>query len=278
MADLIRQMTVERGMDPREFALYAYGGAGGLHVAGYLRELGCDHGVIPLGTLSTTWSAYGCATSDVLQVYERAVRMSTPIDLGALEGIFSEMEDLARLDATADNIDADRLVLERTLEMKYPLQIHQVEVTLPAGELTDEAIVMAFTKRYEQLYGRGSANVAAAVTIVACRVLGRGQLRRPEPRGAFEANTDLVETTRSAIWIDGKGKASELQTRVLPADGIAPGTTILGPAIIEGETTTVAIPPGCSAAPTPHGDLHLSLGAGDPPVLVGAGAGARADG
>ena len=138
MADLIRQMTVERGMDPRDFALYAYGGAGGLHVAGYLRELGCDSAVIPLGTLSTTWSAYGCATSDLLQVHERSVRMTTPLSLSGLESIFSEMEQVAAVQLTEDGIPADRQVMERSLEMKYPLQIHQVEVQLGPDSLTGE--------------------------------------------------------------------------------------------------------------------------------------------
>ena len=101
MADLIRQMTVERGMDPRDFALYAYGGCGGLHVAGYLRELGSRAGDHPARQLSTTWSAYGCATSDVVHIHERALHLSSPFDAARLDTVLAELEEAARERARA---------------------------------------------------------------------------------------------------------------------------------------------------------------------------------
>ncbi len=72
MADLMRQMTVEQGLDPREFVVYAYGGAGAAHAAVFARELGCTEVVVPLGDLASTWSALGVMSSDVLHVYEHA--------------------------------------------------------------------------------------------------------------------------------------------------------------------------------------------------------------
>ena len=137
MADLIRQMTVERGMDPRDFALYAYGGAAGLHVEGYLRELGSERAIIPLGTLSTTWSAYGCATSDVIHVHERNLHLSSPFDAGALRSVLAELEQDARDELTSEGIPAERQAIERFVEMKYPLQIHRVEVPVAGGEIDD---------------------------------------------------------------------------------------------------------------------------------------------
>ena len=134
MADLIRQMTVERGMDPRDFALYAYGGAAGLHVAGYLRELGSERAIIPLGTLSTTWSAYGCATSDVVHMHERALHLSSPFDAATLDTVLDELETAAREELAAEGIAAERQAVERFAEMKYPLQIHRVEVSAARRE------------------------------------------------------------------------------------------------------------------------------------------------
>jgi N-methylhydantoinase A len=266
MADLIRQMTVERGMDPRDFALYAYGGAGGLHVAGYLRELGSDSAVIPLGTLSTTWSAYGCATSDLLQVHERAVRMVTPLPLDELRSIFEEMEEVAARQLTEDGIPAEHQIMERSLEMKYPLQIHQVEVQLGPETLSAEGsdLVRRFTERYEQLYGRGSAwEGAGVVAVVACRVVARGSLRQPEGRSVAEASAGAGENTRTAAWVDAAGGYEQHETRVVPIEAIGAGSVIEGPAIIEADTTTVAVPPGAVASANEHGDLTLELRAGD---------------
>jgi N-methylhydantoinase A len=272
MADLIRQMTVERGMDPRDFALYAYGGAGGLHVAGFLRELGCDHAVIPLGTLSTTWSAFGCATSDLLQVHERSIRISSPLDTDALETTFAELEANAARDLEADGIPRERQKMERSLEMKYPLQIHQVEVEIGDGALDSEALIGLFTKRYEELYGRGSALQQAGVEVVGARLLARGSLRQPQARALGGGGERAGTSERSAVWIDAAGARESLETTVFQAEGIEPGDVMHGPAIIEAETATVTVPPGAHALMTETGDLNLSL-AGNPsdaPMAVGA--------
>jgi N-methylhydantoinase A len=256
MADLIRQMTVERGMDPREFALYAYGGAGGLHVAAYLRELGCAHAVIPLGTLSTTWSAYGCATSDLLQIYERPVRMKSPIDMDFIRAAFTELEAAAQADLAADGIPAERQVMERTIEIKYPLQIHQVEVRTGETDTADQ-VLSRFIERYEQLYGSGSAWTEAAVEVVSCRVVARGTLLQPQVRGAAGTAAGGGEDERSVVWVNDDGSAQELATRVVSTTAMEPGLQLAGPLIIEAETTTVVIPPDASATVTPHGDLMI---------------------
>src|SRR5690606_10044848 len=176
MADLIRQMTVEQGMDPRGFALYSYGGAGGLHVAGYLKELGCSRAIIPLGTLSTTWSAYGCATSDLIHIEGHAVSMVAPFDAEALREIFAQLESKARAELLRNGIPEDKIELTRLVEMKYPLQIHHVEVEMPEGHIDEalcEALEERFAQRYEQLYGRGAAFTGAKSELVSCQVLGR---------------------------------------------------------------------------------------------------------
>ena len=96
MADLMRQMTVEQGLDPRDFVLYAYGGAGAAHAAAFARELGLPQVVVPLGDLASTWSALGVMSSDVLHVYEHAELMTAPFDAGRINEIYAELEARAR--------------------------------------------------------------------------------------------------------------------------------------------------------------------------------------
>ena len=259
MADLIRQMTVERGMDPRDFALYAYGGAGGLHVAGYLRELGASRAIIPLGTLSTTWSAFGCATSDVVHVHERAIHLTSPFDLPALGAAFGELEGAARAELADEGIAADRHVVERYVEMKYPLQIHRVEVHVGASDdESADALAARFAARYDQLYGKGSAFEGAGSEIVGVRVVGRGRLPQPEARGGGE-DAPVGASTRPVLWAGADG-AQPLDTRIVPTSALtADGETIAGPAVVEAATTTIVIPPDASATADRDGNLVLEV-------------------
>jgi N-methylhydantoinase A len=275
MADLIRQMTVERGMDPRDFALYAYGGAAGLHVTGYLRELGSARGIIPLGTLSTTWSAYGCATSDVVHVHERAVHFSSPFNAEDLEAVLGELEAAARGELSAEGIPDDRHAVERFVEMKYPLQIHRVEVPVLEPHI-DRALAdtlgSRFADRYDQLYGKGSAFEGAGSEIVGCRVLGRGRLPQPDARAADEgASAEVSE--RRVVWATEDGP-QELATAIVPAGRVSSGevATVTGPAVVEAATTTIVVPPGTTA--TADADGNLVLEAGDRTNGAGPAAGA----
>jgi len=260
MADLIRQMTVEKGMDPRDFALYAYGGAGGLHVAGYLRELGCETAVVPLGTLSTTWSAYGCATSDVMHVHEVAVHLRSPIEAEPLEAAFAKLEAAARAELTADGIPAERQVIERSVDMKYPLQIHRVEVPLPDEPIDAEAaarLAGLFAARYELFYGKGSAFEGAGVEVVGARIVGRGLLLQPDAeRGGEAAGKAPAAGEREMTWPSDDGAETRLSA-VVPTEALEPGVAVHGPAVIAAETTAIAIPPDCSATLSEHGDLTL---------------------
>jgi N-methylhydantoinase A len=262
MADLIRQMTVEKGMDPRDFALYAYGGAGGLHVAGYLQELGCDTAVVPLGTLSTTWSAYGCATSDVMHIHEQAIHLRSPIDAAALEATFQELEAAARAELTADGIPPERQVIERSVDMKYPLQIHRVEVPLPDTPIDAEAaagLAVPFAARYEMFYGRGSAFEGAGVEVVGARIVGRGLLLPPDSSGATETAAVSGVDQRMVTWPTSEGGLEERMTQIVATHALRAGVDVAGPAVITAETTTIVVPPGCAATLSEHGDLMLRL-------------------
>ncbi|MCK9250762.1 MAG: hydantoinase/oxoprolinase family protein [Solirubrobacteraceae bacterium] len=271
MADLIRQMTVERGMDPEDFVIYAYGGAGGLHVDGYVRELGAGSAVVPHGTLSTTWSAYGCATSDVMHVHERSLQLSSPFDAATVQAAFDDLERVATEQLGQGGIGAEQQSLERILEMKYPLQIHRVEVPVPSGPVTAEVALeleKRFAASYEALYGKGSAFEGAGSEIVACRVTGRGRLPQPQARGE-EIGGTLEVTERDAIW-PGEDGPRTLSTRVVPIDaiGAVDGGTVEGPAIITGPTTTVVVPDGSRVRLDDQGNLELRVD----PTPVGAGA------
>jgi N-methylhydantoinase A len=264
MAELIRMMTVQRGMDPRDFVVYAYGGGGGLHVAGFTRELGGVPAVIPLGELSATWSAFGCATSSLVHVHEHVETLATPLDAARLGEIFTLLEGDARERLGAEGIPEERQELARTVEMKYPLQIHQVEVQAPDGAFgpgSGEDLVARFGRRYEELFGAGAAFEGAGCQVVLCRVTARGLLAHPEAAlgAGAGAGTLAAAATRQVTWVSETG-AETIATPVHAVEDVARGGTVEGPAIVEGASTTILVPPGARGQADSSGDLILRTG------------------
>lgn len=262
MADLMRQMTLEQGLDPRGFVVYAYGGAGGAHAARFARELGCDRVVVPLGDLASTWSALGVMSADVLHVYEKAQLMAAPFEAGALNAVFAELEGRARAQLESEGFTGDQVEIRRFADMKFNLQIHQVEVPVPGGELGPELAetqVDRFVTRYEQVYGAGSAFTGAGVQAGVFRVSARGKVRTPSlVRGDSGAAAAAASGSRDVYW-EGTGFQP---TDVFHGEGLSPGATVAGPAIVEMAETTIVVPPGDSGTVDPYGSFVITIGKG----------------
>jgi N-methylhydantoinase A len=183
MADLMRQMTVQRGLDPRDFIVYAYGGGGPAHAISYARELGCHTVVVPLGSVASTWSALGIQSADLLHVYEKAELLIAPFDPVRLNDIFAELEARGRAQLREDGITDAAIRFQRSADMKFRLQIHRVEVPVAEGILTaqdTERLMQAFADKYESLYGKGSAFKDAGMEIGVLRVSAIGTITRPQ--------------------------------------------------------------------------------------------------
>src|SRR3954451_15594873 len=124
-ATLIRQQTIEKGLDPRDFVVYAFGGAGPVHAFAFAEELGVAEVVIPLGNGASTLSAYGIAASDVVRTFERECRVRAPFDAAALQAVVAEVEEEARAALVASGFAAQDVVLERTALLRYAEQLLQ---------------------------------------------------------------------------------------------------------------------------------------------------------
>ena len=258
MADLMRQMTVEQGLDPREFVVYAYGGAGAAHAAVFARELGCSEVVVPLGDLASTWSALGVMSSDVLHIYEHAELVSSPFAAARWNEIFSGLEDRARAQLRAEGFADDAIEFSRQADMKFSLQIHHVDVPVPSGALTDADMgqqIETFIERYEAIYGKGSAFTGAGVQAGVFRVSGRGTIRTPalprlEPTGRVEP-----VGARDVYWeSDGFRR-----TDIYDGAALGPGADLTGPAIVEMSVTTVVVQPGQSARVDDYGSFVITV-------------------
>jgi N-methylhydantoinase A len=244
MSDLMRQITVQRGHDPREFTAFLYGGGGPLHGTAYAAKLGLQEMVVPGGPLAAVFSAWGIACADIHHTLQQAATMLLPGDPALLDEAFASLEREARGRLDSDGVDAADQILQRRVGMRYAMQSNEVEVAAPAGPL-DEAALAALTDvfdaEYQRLYGRGTGLRDAGVEVTTCRVHASGVVSRLELKEAGEAGkAQPVSASRSVHWPELGRRET---TPIFRQENIAPGSSVEGPAIIELPTTTVTVRP-----------------------------------
>ncbi|HEY2337230.1 MAG TPA: hydantoinase/oxoprolinase family protein [Burkholderiales bacterium] len=245
MADVIRKVTVEKGFDPRDFVLFAFGGAGPAHAGVFAAELGVKKVIVPQRKAASTWCAFGAAAADVLHIFEHTEIMSTPVDAGGINKIISSLENKAKQLMADEGIAADRQRFEFSLDVRHKGQINEIEVLLPWSRVParyEAALRKAFVDRYEKLYGRGSALLGAQLELVVCRLRARALTPRPRLVKAKKLSAKIpkeaIRKPRTIQW------ASAKKTAVYDGDRLAVGNVIRGPAIVETSDTTVVVQPG----------------------------------
>jgi N-methylhydantoinase A len=255
----MRQMTVQRGLDPRDFIVYAYGGGGPTHAVSYSRELGCRTVVVPLGSVASTWSALGVQSADLLHVYEKAELLIAPFDPERLNTIFAELEVRGRTQLREDGIADTDMRFHRTADMKFRLQIHRVEVPVPGGSLTPqdtERLMQAFVDKYEALYGKGSAFKDAGMEIGVLRVAAVGTITRPHlSRQAHQAGEALAGR-RDVYWRELKQFVS---TPIYDGAKLAAGLNLVGPAVVEMPETTIVLRPDGAGRLDGYGNFIITI-------------------
>ena len=247
MEDLLRRVTLQKGHDPRDFSVWAFGGAAGLHAGLYAGHLGVRNIVVPMSSLASVWSAYGIALSELSRTFQAPVYVHTPIAAGVLDDAFGRLEEDARNYAKRINLPDNGFTLVRKVEMKYAMQWYSVEVDAPEGSF-DEAnvdeLLQRFETAYEHRYGKGSGYSAAGIAVTTVSTT----LRVPRPtvvaRHADAVREgDFVATERSVYWSEA---SDYVETPVYQGLTMIPGDSLPGPTLIEFAETTVAVRPGQS--------------------------------
>jgi N-methylhydantoinase A len=265
MADLLRKVTVEQGHDPRDFTLFAYGGAGPTHAYAFAEEAGIARVVVP-GT-ATAHSAYGAVSSDRFRAFQISDPQRTPpmsarpqehLDVARVNRRFRELEDRCR----AALGGGDGLSLRRVLSFRFRRQTHELPIPVPAGTLDAEdlgALVREFHTRYEQLYGEGTSLPEAGVELGTYRVEGRvpAPLQAVGDAAPDGGGCDTAEPVRSGVRSVRFGDAT-VATSVYRGEGL--GGAIDGPAILELPGTTVVVGPRQSARLEPSGAIEILCG------------------
>jgi N-methylhydantoinase A len=247
MADLIRTHTIDRGYDPRQFTLLGYGGGGATHAAMYGAILGVSKVVIL--ALSSVYSAFGIAASDIAHTYTMPYFSKVPMDLDTFTRSFQQMRNRATEDLRRDGVKDEDMTLIPSVDMKYGRQVHVVSVAFAdkASYTMEDMHAMSdeFERLYERLFGKGSGYRAAGIYTESLMIRAIG--KKPWP---------IVVTKREMTAPDAsvalKGKRDAffrkyngfVVTNIYEWGKLQPGNIIEGPAIVEATDTTGVIPPG----------------------------------
>lgn len=260
-ADLLRQVVVNAGHDPRDFIVYAFGGAGPVHCAEYAADLGARQVLVPLGPMASAFSAYGLAASEVVLSSELSRPCAMPMDATQMTAVYAELEaDLRRRIAEQDVTFAD-VTYTREVDLRYSLQLAELVVPVPNRPLTAELVAglaQDFTALYERRYGADTGFADAGLQAITFRTYARGSLPFA-PRFAEHAllpGQAPAAGTRRALLDPQQGFQ---QVSVLDYRQLRPGHHFSGPAVLEAGTTTVAVPQGFDAEVDALGNLLLTV-------------------
>ena len=259
MMRAIRAVSSERGRDPREYALFAFGGNGPLFAAGMARQLEIGRIVVP--PAPGLFSSFGLLFADVehhyVRTWRRAMRRVTPAELS---DVYGRMEDEARAQLAAEGFAADAVRIRRSADCRYEGQSFELTVPVAEGAIdarTITGLAEAFGREHQRTYGH-RAGADEPVEIVSLRVVGLGIPDRPRV-------PDTLRVDRT-----GPGRAGgtrrvyfgpELGWHETPIiDRAVLATPREGPTIVEEYDATCVIPPGARAALDAHGNIVVELG------------------
>jgi N-methylhydantoinase A len=262
MADLVRKVTVERGLDPRNFALFVYGGAGPVFAAFLAAQVGVKLAYIPAD--SGVFSALGMLTTDILLQEEQSFAVNFPVgeaELADLNECFAKLDEKVRNRFAEAGLGTQSVALRRAVDMRFGMQVHELEVDVQAGKLSMadmKDLADDFVRTYEMTYGKGSAYAAAGIELATIRSIGSIDIPRPSLESPESNSTGLsLITHRQAYFRSGGGF---VKTEVHAGDRLAPGQHITGPAIIQRFADTVVLPPGAHAEVDRNGGITLTFG------------------
>ena len=266
MADLLRQSTLERGYDPRDFCLFAYGGAGPVHACAFAREAGVRSVVIPAS--APVFSAQGILAADMRLARQRSILQRSRgnakaraegLEGAAIEQIFNELEEEVREAFRKYGIsEGVRHYVVRSVSMRYARQVHEVSVPVEgslAAPKSIERLVANFDGVYEHRYGKGTGSRSAVIEITNCHL----QLVHAFPKVSLAtAHVDgpLAPSGRRRVYLKEWVEVPVYRWERLPL-----GSSFSGPALVDAPGTTVWVAPRHAVRVDSLGNLRMEVAA-----------------
>ncbi|MBJ3777104.1 hydantoinase/oxoprolinase family protein [Acuticoccus mangrovi] len=248
MVSAIREISVERGHDPRLFTLLPLGGAGPLHSAEIAEELGIDEILVP--PYAGNLSAFGLTGANLRYDYAAtAIGTFTAAGFAQLVDTAAELVERGREQLMADGFESDAVSAETHIELRYRGQAFEIGVPVTAGD-TEETMRQRFETLYRTRYGFVRSD--KPIEVVTVRVVVQGKVTQPRIDTLDAGVMPEPSGSRPTYW---RGQWSE--SAVYDRDDLSPGCVVEGPAVIEEFSCTTYVPPGWTAGLCKHGNIRM---------------------
>jgi N-methylhydantoinase A len=257
MAGAIRMVSLSRGHDPRDFALFAFGGAGPLHAAALARELGIPRVLIPARPGLT--NALGCLAADLRHDFVATVNQPLEaLEEGRIAAVFAQQVASGEELLAREKVAVERVVCLHRADMQFQGQSHILPVPIDSPAITLDALRALFAAAYHRRFGVELPEIRPVLVNLHTAVIGRRKpvaLRSIAP-SAPKASLDEARRTVRPVWFEvGGWHDTPVYVREhLPADA-----RFTGPAIVEQLDCTTVIAPGDRVEVDPIGNLIVSV-------------------
>lgn len=256
MAEALRIVSVERGHDPREFALVAFGGGGPVHAASLAEALDIGRVIIP--PIPGGFSALGLVATDLQRNYGRTFyeRLDL-VDLGAMADVFADMEQAGAAMLAEAAIPADRQELRRFADVRYARQAYELTISIDSGALTSahlEKLASDFHTRHRDTYGHDNPDEAIQIVNLRLSAIGRLEGLELKPAAAGGSSIDEARIGGRTVHFSGHG---QIDCAVFDRTRLPNDEALAGPAIVESADTTLVVPPGWRVTPDARGFLIM---------------------
>jgi N-methylhydantoinase A len=247
MANALREVSIERGYNPQNFAMFAYGGTLPLFAVQICRHLGIKKIVIPNN--SSVFSAFGLLTSDYIRQYNRTVEwnLSNSDDYTRVNAIAEDILNVARKDAKDEGVSNNVLHFYKSGDFRFEGQVHEISVPLAKEQFNEsDALELAeeFPSIYEKTYGKGTAWKGAPVTLLNYSVKVVGEMEKPNIKRVTPALGDCNEAIKGFRSVYLPDIKDNKEIPIFDEGEILPGMSFAGPGIIDAHDTTIFVPGG----------------------------------
>jgi N-methylhydantoinase A len=260
--DLIREITVERGLDPRDFVMHAFGGSCGMVATTFGAELGVKEIIVPY--TAAVNCAFGLISADIVHEYSVVKTLPMPSPPGDFVSLFEPMKEKALAALAAEGFVGDQVILEWFVDLRYSRQVHEVTTPLRSPlPLTEEGLELLskdFETLYERKYGKGSAFREAGIEMTQFRLTARGLLDHPDMSGAKKIGEDASPAliSRRAIFVESK--SAMVESDIYDFTLLNPGNIVRGPAVIHTPITTIVVQDNQRAVMDQFRNIVIELG------------------
>ena len=243
ISDLIHEITVERGLDPREFVLHAFGGSCGIVAGMFGAELKVKRMVVPY-TASVN-CAFGLVSADIAHEYSTTTVLPVPSPANVVNDIYDPMIARALRQLKDEGFEGNRVRLDWSIDLRYSRQVHEVTTPVRApAPISEEGLaqlVSDFEALYERKYGKGSAFREAGMEMTMFRLTARGLMERPklEPLALAKPDPSAARVGRRSIFVDARNGMADAD--IYSFERLVPGNVVRGPAVIHTPITTIVL-------------------------------------